>query len=373
MKKLNLQKLRSGIDSIAKIDLDEGNVFGSSYLVSQCGEIVYRKNFGYTDAESTKDVTDKTIYRLASMTKPITAIAILILCDRGIINLTDLVSEYIPEIKDIHIIDENGKDLGKPENEMIIHHLLSHTSGFGGVFPLKQSKEDKETVDSWVKYFIRKGLAYDPSTKQAYSATAAFDLLVKIAMKVTGEDFEAFLKREVFAPCGMKDTTFMPSKEQWSRIISMHDNKDGKNINADMIQGCVFGDFPATHMLGGAGLVSTIDDYYRFTLMLLNKGETPKARILSEEMLENMCKPWVNKELMGNRPDSWGLGVRVVTKCDHRLPQGSFGWSGAYGSHFWVDPENKITAIFMKNSKIDGGSGNNSANRFEQAVFESLE
>lgn len=373
MQKLNPSKLKENIRKIARYDLDENNVFGSSYLVSQCGEIVYRENFGYRDANSKYPVTDDTIYRLASMTKPVTAVAILILCDRGIINLYDNVKKYFPEFEGIHIIDEQGNDIGKPKHELKVHHLLSHTSGFGGVFPIEQTKEDKKTVDSWVNYFMKKGLAYDPATKQAYSATAAFDLLVKIAMKVTGEDFEAFLKREVFAPCGMKDTTFMPNDEQWSRIISMHDNKDGKNINADMIQGCVFGDFPATHMLGGAGLISTMDDYYKFTLMLLNCGDTPNGRILSKEMFDNLYTPWVDQSLMGDRPHTWGLGVRVITKPHYRLPVGSYGWSGAYGAHFWIDPVNEVTAVFMKNSKIDGGAGNNSANRFEEAVFNAFE
>ena len=373
MKKLNPDKLKSNIQKIAKYDIDENKVFGSSYLVSQCGKVVYRDNFGYTDEDAQIPVNDKTIYRLASMTKPITAIAILILCDRGLINLDDSVSKYFPEFADIHIIDESGNDLGRPENEMKICHLLSHSSGFGGCSPLASSKEDKETIDSWVNYFLRRGLAFDPSTNQTYSATASFDLLVKIAMKITGENFETFLKREIFDPCDMKDTTFMPNDEQWSRMITMHNNVDGKSTKKDMMSGCVFGDFPATHMVGGAGLISTVYDYYKFTQMLLNCGKTPKGQIVSQEMFKNICTPWVDQSLMGDRPHAWGLGVRVVTKPDYRLPVGAYGWSGAYGAHFWIDPVNQITAVFMKNSVIDGGSGNNSANNFEQAVFDSLE
>ena len=153
----------------------------------------------------------------------------------------------------------------------------------------------------------------------------------------------------------------------------MHDNKDGKNINADMIQGCVFGDFPATHMLGGAGLVSTIDDYYRFTLMLLNKGEFNDNRLLSESTFNQMCVPQVSYELMP-QTERWGLGVRVITDESYpNLPVGSFGWSGAYGSHFWFDPVNQSYAVYMKNSKFDGGAANESARYFERAVYLSVE
>ena len=152
----------------------------------------------------------------------------------------------------------------------------------------------------------------------------------------------------------------------------MHNKVEEKNDVGITYQGCIFDRFPCAHKLAGAGLVSTLDDYSNFAQMLLNKGVFGDKRIVSEETLKRMSKVYVSEEIMEGY-QRWGLGVRVVTDEQYRyLPIGSYGWSGAYGSHFWIDPENNICAVFMKNSKFDGGSGNQSAGRFEKAVFEAL-
>ena len=135
---------------------------------------------------------------------------------------------------------------------------------------------------------------------------------------------------------------------------------------------CVFEDVPCTHYLGGAGLVSTLQDYGNFAKILLNQGRTANGRILEEETFRHLFTPQVSKEMMRGA-ERWGLGVRVITEDTYPyLPKGSFGWSGAYGSHFWIDPKNKIYAVYMKNSKHDGGAGNASARIFEKAVYSSI-
>ena len=149
----------------------------------------------------------------------------------------------------------------------------------------------------------------------------------------------------------------------------MHTQIDGKNAEFEMPQGCIFEDIPWTHFLGGAGLISTLHDYNNFSKMLCNKGEGENARVISEELCDLMIKP----QIKCGEYQHWGLAVRVITDSDYpNLPMGAFGWSGAYGSHFWIDYENKIAAVFMKNSKFDGGAGNESAVKFEKAVYESF-
>ena len=136
-----------------------------------------------------------------------------------------------------------------------------------------------------------------------------------------------------------------------------------------MPENCFFENIPCTHYLGGAGLVSTARDYCKFAEMLLHNGQAKNARILSEESVHLMSTPYVCER----ETESWGLGIRVITSNTYpHLPVGSFGWSGAYGSHFWVDPSNDLFAVFMKNSKIDGGAGNESARNFEEAVYASF-
>ena len=365
MKTLCKNTVKKNIEKIALYDLDNNNIFGCSYIVCQNGKMVCKKHFGVSDWNKKTPVDDNTIFRLASMTKPITAAAVLILIEKGIIKLDTKVKSILPKFENIHIISETGIDLGKPKNDVTVMHLLTHTSGFGSLKSDSLDDEERKTINNTIDYFIKKGLDFEPFSREAYSAYAAFDVLAAIVEAVTNEDYEEFLAKEVFMPCGMKNTTFTPSREQWKRIIDMHDNTGGENRVKNMPEGCVFETFPATHKLAGAGLVSTLEDYSNFAEALLNKVKENKTFAMLAKPYKPIGDPTFNQ--------SWGLGVRVVTKDTYPyLPVGSYGWSGAYGSHFWCDPHNNITAVYMKNSKIDGGAGNQSAQRFEKAVYDSF-
>lgn len=372
MKRIDAKLLEKNIYEIANYDLNENNIFGSSYMVCQEGKTVFKGHFGRVNPETGAPVDDNTIFRLASMTKPVTAVAMLILVQRGLISLDDQVKKYVPEFDGIHVISKDGVDYGAARNDATIKHLLTHTSGFASGKPVVMTENDMVDIQSTVSFFVRAGLDFEPFSQTAYSGTGAFDVLALIAERVTGEDFGELLNKEIFVPCKMADTTFAPSTEQWERVISMHCKVDGKNGVSDTYKGCVFEQFPQTHKLAGAGLASTLCDYSRFAGMLLNNGRAGDIQIISEDVFSLMHIPYVPESIMpGN--ESWGLGVRVITKEEYEiLPVGTYGWSGAYGSHFWIDPENKVTAVFMKNSRFDGGSGNKSAVRFEQAVHKSF-
>ena len=312
------------------------------------------------------------------MTKPITAFATLILVDRGQISLSDKVSKYLPEFENIHIIqvdnENNSVDLGKPVSQPTIRDLLTHTSGIGsnGFKTQKMTIEDKSTVDNTIVFLVNAGLDFEPSTRQEYSGFGAFDVLVKIIEKITGIDYESFIKREIFEPCAMFNTAFIPTEKQWKNLIAMHNKIEDKCVVAEMKENCIFSDFPCTHFLGGAGLVSTLNDYLNFAKMLLNNGTTSEKQLVSEESFKLLSTPFVSADIMSGL-ERWGLGVRVITDNSyHSLPVGAFGWSGAYGSHFWIDPINNIAAVFMKNSLFDGGAANESARNFEKAVNNSF-
>lgn len=368
MKMLNAKRLEENIEKIARYDLDNNCVFGSSYKVFQNGKTVLKKHFGSKDENPENLIDDGSIFRLASMTKPITAVATLILVERGLVSLDDPVSKYISSFKDIHIIEKNGRDMGKAKNEATVLNLLTHTSGFGSQKEVLTTAKDRESISDTVDCFCRAGLDFEPFAMQAYSPVAAFDALAAIAEKVSNISFDELLKKEIFDKCNMKDTTFSPSDEQWRRVVKMHNRIDEKSCVYKTVPNCVFENYPCSHKLAGAGLVSTLEDYSRFAEMLLKKGKTKDFEILSEKTFEKIYKPYVPKSIMrGN--ESWGLGVRVITDSAYgALPVGAYGWSGAYGSHFWIDYENGVYAVFMKNSKFDGGSGNKSACRFEDAV-----
>ena len=378
MKLLNKELLNANIEKIAEYDLSNNKVFGSAYCVIQEDKIVYKNYFGNTSVNTKNPVTENTLFRLASMTKPVTAIATLILVDRGLLSLSDPVSKYLPEFTDVHItqITDSNRiaDLGKAKKDITVCDLLTHTSGIGSEWSKieRMTDEDKRTIDNTVKFYADLGLDFEPRTKQQYSPTAAFDVLVKIIEQVTETDYLTFLTREMFNPCGMTDTTFLPTSGQWRRVIDMHNKIDGKSTVEKMEDNCVFCDYPCTHYLGGAGLISTLSDYSKFAEMLLNKGKTAKGRLISEETFKLLHTPFVSEEIMPGS-ERWGLGVRVIVDESYKnLPVGSFGWSGAWGTHFWIDPSNKIAAVFMKNSLFDGGAGNGSALNFEKAVIDSL-
>ena len=373
MRLLNLEQLKENIDRRVSLDVAEGRVGGASVLVMQNGEMVYRQCFGANDAFPVKE---NTVFRLASMTKPITAIAALIVIERGLLHLDDPISKYLPSYSQMQIakLDENGRGrmTGNAEKPVTVRHLLCHASGIGCTevgyhYLARMTDEDRSTLSASVDCYANMPLAFEPYSKQAYSPTAAFDVLARIIEIVTGEEYGAFLKKEIFEPCEMKDTTFAPTAEQWARMIPMHDYRDGQAQVVRMMDGCVFENYPTTHALAGAGLVSTIDDYKNFAGMLLDGGVFKGRRIVSQEMIEQMATPQINDPIQKGR-SLWGLGVRVIVDENDILPLGTFGWSGAYGTHFWIDRENQIVAIYLKNSKYDGGSSAKTAYNLEQDV-----
>lgn len=362
MRRLDKDLLKKNITDAAEYDLSRNNIKGCSYKVMQNGETIAEEYFG--------EAGENTIFRLASMTKPITAAAILILVDRGLLELSEEAESIVPELCGICVNDR--KNVTEPDTKISVMHLLTHSAGFGVQSCTDITAKDMETIEDTIKYYVKKGLAFSPFTSQMYSGVGAFDVLSAIVQRVTGEKYADFLKKEIFTPCGMTDTGFAPTDSQKGRIIPMHQRIDGENAVFEMRENCIFENFPWTHDLGGAGLFSTLADYSKFAGMLVSGGISENGRILSENAVKLLGTPFVPKEIMP-RNERWGLGVRVITEEEYGvLPTGTFGWSGAYGSHFWVDRENGVTAVFMKNSKFDGGSANASARRFESAVFEAF-
>lgn len=376
MRLLDRTLLAENIETRLLGDIRDNNMFGASVIVKQSGNTVYKNHFGTVSCDSRIPVSDKTVYRLASMTKPVTAVAVLILEDRGFLSTDDPIEYYLPSFSAPYLLGENGEKV--PVTEKIkISHLLTHTSGVGSgaIHNRTESlitQKDRATVESYVDFVSRQPLSFIPGTKQEYSPFAAFSVLVAIVQKLTGCDFENFIKREIFMPLSMTDTTFEPSEKQWSRIIAMHNKKDGESKAVKLLDGCIFPPYPTANRLGGAGLVSTLNDYEHFADMLLGRGVYNGKRIISEDAYMKMATPQIPEKLYpSNR--RWGFGTRVITKPSYRIrPVGSFGWSGAFGTHFWVDPENEIVAVFLKNSYYDGGSEAITAMNFEKDVFASF-
>ncbi len=377
MKIIDAEKLELLVSEHTNRELCENRIGCKEVIVHQGGECVYRAVFG-TESVGGAALRQGMIYRTASMTKPVTATAVLQLIDKGLVGLNDSISKFFPQAADLKVavVRDNRIASYLPlKGAVTVRNLLSHTSGIGcePIARVIPCKNKALTLDEAIEDILSKPLAFEPDSAECYGATEAFDIAAGIVEKVSGCHFDEYLEKNIFEPLGMKDTTFCPSKEQWGRLVAMYDRTaDGKSENRVMPDGCVFDEFSASRMPAGAGLVTTADDYIRFADMLCLGGKTKDGRrILSEKAVNTMSAPQSDKSL---GYEKWGLGVRVVTASDypHGLGVGCFGWSGAYGTHFWVDRENGISVVMMKNSLYDGGAGNRSACQLEKDVCDSL-
>ena len=377
---INLKKAEAAITASAEKRIQDGTLTGAHAIVLQNGEEIINRTFGSYEVGG-KALDGNAVYRIASMTKPITAVALLIEHDRGNLSIYDDLTKYMPEFAQMYVsqkdengapaTDENGlmKKGKKAENIIKLYQLVSHVSGIGDVNIAAVGK-DRCTCKTAAEWLATQPLVFEPGSMQQYS-TGAFDVAARVIEITSGMEFFEYLKVNIFDKLGMKDTTFEPTEEQFSRMVGIHNFADGKAFNEKTVPGCVFGNFPATYHAAGAALASTAADYVKFAQMLLGGGKADDGTlVLSEESLKLMSTPVLDDKRSDNT--LWGLGVRVIFKPGNTLPVGCFGWSGAYGTHFWIDPVNKVAAVYMKNSAYDGGAGNQSANEFEKDIMNSF-
>lgn len=383
MKKLNKELLHKTLKDRLDEDMRWGRVGAAHLLVLQDGEQICSVCQGYEDLDARKPLAENSIYRLASMTKPVTGVATLIAMEKGWLDPEDLVSDYLPDYKDMYVgKEENGRVVPdkKSETPLRIWHMLSHCNGIMAEVPLGNMLVDatphelQTSLQSITDYCAHQPLAFAPESYTAYTGRVSFDAVAHIIEKKSGMTYAEFLKKYIFDPLGLKDFTYHPTDEQWDRMVVPTDKADGNGLVTVNMGKRTFESLPLSYTSAGAGLVSSIHDYAVFAEMLRNKGRHGDVRIFAPEHLEVMTRPRVPDNTPGRDPvSSWGLGVRVVVKEDV-LPVGTFGWSGAYGTHFWVDPVNHITAIYMRASRwYDSHGCGTIGQQFEKDVMACLE
>lgn len=373
MKILNSKILQENILRRSEELIKTGHIGACEVIVMQNGEKILHESYGCDKGR---------MYRLASMTKPVTAAAVLSEVQNGRLSLDDKVSKYISGFADMYIgqLDENGRVIlkEKANREITVAMLLDHTSGMmsdavgiGMAQEAAMTDSDRYDLESTVRYYKHAYLSFQPGESAFYSPVAAFNIAARIVELTSGMSFDKYIEKYITGPLGVSDITFVPSEAQWVRMASMH-TFDGSRTGIDNMPRILFDGCPPTCYYGGAGLAGSAEAYSAFAEMLLNEGRYNGREILRPEMVHLLKKPHVP---MGGNPEDaqwWGLGVRVIVK-DSIIPAGSFGWSGAYGTHFWVDTANRVTAVYMKNSRYDGGSGAQTAVWFEQDVVNSFE
>lgn len=383
MRKLNAQRLYKTLSDRLEQDIHWCRVGGAHLLVLQEGKEVCSLCRGWHNPDTREVLKEDAIYRLASMTKPVTAVATLIAMEKGWLDPEDLVEDYLPAYADMYVgKEENGtvvpdKKSGVP---LRIWHMLSHCNGIMAEVPLGNQmvaampREVQTSLEGMTDYCARQPLAFEPESYTAYTGQVSFDAVARIIEMKSGMSYAAFLKAYIFDPLGLKDFTYDPTPEQWDRMIVPTDKAGGHGLVTVNMGKHTFEAAPLSYTGAGAGLVSTMRDYAVFAEMLRNKGRYGDVQIFAPEHLEIMTRPRVPDGTPGRDPvSSWGLGVRVVVHEDV-LPVGSFGWSGAYGTHFWVDPVNQITAIYMRSSRwYDSHGCGTIGAQFEKDVMACLE
>lgn len=350
------------IHQVMERHIQAGDITGGVTLVARKGRLAHLEAHGVMDLESRKPMPKDAIFRIASMSKPITGTAILMLMEEGKIRLTDPVSKFIPEFHGLRVAmtqqQQAGAASSEPQfytvpasREITIRDLLSHVSGLvsGPISTAEASKYARGPNDTLVDYIPRLGavpLEFQPGSQWRYSPSAGFDTLGRIVEIVSGQSFDQFLRERIFEPLGIKDLYFKPGETALPRLATVYRKNSGsleKQARPDYAN--------LKYFSGAGGLLSTTEDYLQFAQMLLNGGQLNGKRLLSPKTVELMAAVHVPDTLPG-RPKGRGFGLSVQVVSDAvaanlRVSDGSYGWDGAFGTHFWIDPNEKIVGILM--------------------------
>jgi CubicO group peptidase (beta-lactamase class C family) len=353
-------------------DIEAGVVPGAVMLVGRNGKVAWTETLGAQGPDDSTPMSTGTIFRIQSMTKPIVSVAVMTLVEEGKIGLDDPVSKYLPEFANTMVRDEDGT-IRPAKSPMTIRHLLSHTSGLIAVVgpprtPLHQIWADSGawSPDQTVLEASRKTGALpvlnDPGTLWNYGRSP--DVLGGVLEVVTGKTFDMVLKERIFDPLGMKDTDFYLTPEQAKGRLALPSSGRGSDPTQRRAM-----------MYGSNGLVSTADDYLRFTMMIAGGGKLGGVRILKPETLELMVTdqlgPEVSRKSFFYR-DGGGFGLGFGLKPENvGGPHETlvYTWGGSDGTNFWVDPKSGLFTVFMIQNAREGGR---LQARFNKAVFEAL-
>ncbi|MEM9466447.1 MAG: serine hydrolase domain-containing protein [Actinomycetota bacterium] len=361
--------------------VDSGEVAGISTLVARRGQIVHRAAIGHRDREADLPMTDETIFRIYSMTKPIVATALMLLHEEARFQLEHPLATYLPAFGAVKVMEADGT-LVDPVRPIEIRDLLTHTSGLtydfmidtpvGALYREARIMNDtSRSLEACIDAVAELPLAFQPGTKWHYSV--GIDVAARLVEVLSGQPLGTFLQERIFDPLGMTDTGFGVADDATDRVAAMYGLPDLIGLDHDagkLVAAALSGDNQRrdvsetnptgrgdTFARGGYGLFSTVGDYHRFAQMLANRGSLDGAHVVSPKTLELMhtnhlpaeLLPW---ELTGivNPGMGFGLGSRVMLDvADFRGPGsvGEFGWAGAAKTYYWVDPTEDLVAVFM--------------------------
>ena len=364
------------IDPVVQSHIAAKDLAGAVTLVARKGKVVHFAAHGSTDFEANKPMRTDTLFRMASMTKPITAVAVLMLMEEGKLMLSDPVSKFIPEFKDPKVAMWNlpndargaGVRLATADREVTLQHILTHTAGLavstdgpaGEYYRAANLTQGRISLDEYSKRAGALPLNFQPGTQWQYTSTVGFAVLGRVVEIVSGLNLDQFFKQRIFTPLGMNNTFFNIPANRMSDVAPVY-TRNGQNL---VKQNPAPPPPPGVEFYSGAGgLTGTAEDYLQFCQMLLNGGQWNGARILSRKSVELMTDNAIGNLDLRNYPEpgqnlsgyGFGLGVRVrkSTGASGWLGSvGDYGWAGANGTYFWIDPKEQLIGIVLMATRV---------------------
>jgi CubicO group peptidase (beta-lactamase class C family) len=347
--------------------VENGKLAGAVVLIARRGKVAYLQSFGWSDKESRASMREDAIFRIASQTKPIVSVAVMMLQEQGAMLISDPVGKYLPEFRNTTVAvpkDGNGYDVVNAKRPITIRDLLTHTAGIGYGSGTAKERWGAANIQGW--YFADRdepigatisriaSLPFDAQPGERWVYGYATDILGALVERISGVSLEEFLRTRIFQPLGMMDTHFYLPTVKRDRLAAVYSATQSGGIERAPDPGGMVGqgaymNGPRKSYSGGAGLLSTAMDYARFLQMMLNGGTLDRPRILSRKTVELMTTDHVGL-LYGTPGVGFGLGFSVVTDLGARGQLGSvgeFGWGGAYHSTFWVDPREDLVVVYF--------------------------
>ena len=378
------------LDTVLNSYVEENLIAGQVLLVLRKGRIAHSLANGMRDIEATDPMKEDTIFRIASQTKALVSTGIMILHERGQLDISHPLSRYIPEWENVQVAvpNENGSyNLEPVERPITLRHLLTHTAGMSyGTGPASREWEEAdfqgwyfanktETIGESIARMASLPLDAHPGTAWIYGYNT--DILGAVIEKASGMDLNNFLQQEIFEPLEMSDSHFYLPENKRDRLAVVYQPKPGGGIQAipatdGMRSQGLYIDGPRISYSGGAGLLSTANDYARFLQMTLNGGELDGKRILSRKTIELMTTNHLG-DLPFRSGQGFGLGFSIVTDLGERGTLGSvgeYGWGGAYHSTYWVDPLEELVVVYL--TQIIPATGLDDYAKLRSGVYQAI-
>jgi len=357
------------LTSVFQTYVDDKKMAGSVVLVARHGKIAYFNSFGKSDIEANTSMQNDAIFRIASQTKAIVSVGIMILQEEGKLLINEPVGKYIPEFMETTVAQPRtggGYDVVKAKRPITLRDLLTHTAGIGYGSGIAEDKWKEAGIQGWyfadrdepvgatIARMAKLPMEAHPGEKYVYGYNT--DILGVVIEKVSGKSLEEFLTTRILSPLGMKDTYFYLPQNKVNRLTAVYSAYANKPLERAPDPGGMRGqgayvNGPRKSFSGGAGLLSTASDYAKFLQMMLNKGTLNGNRILSPSSVALMTVSHLG-EIPNTSPGvGFGLGFSVCEDLgDRGIPGsvGEFGWGGAYGSTYWVDPKEDMVIVYFK-------------------------